>query len=233
MFVMSAAFLAAVAIMAVFIAVSGGGGGEAGQTTPSAAAPPTGGAPAPSPARGCAPTDTNQQTPRSPPGGVTWQVHKGMALPISTAAGPMQVSGDTARCYARTPTGALIAAVQLGYRSIVATDWRAMATQLADGPGKTAWIRRREASPSPNIAPRGETGQIAGFRFIAYAPNVAVLQIAYRHTLPDQRLPRFFGAVISLSWQGDWQLKPEGDGSGTSSGPTSNTLDGYIPWGAV
>lgn len=231
-FLLSAAFLAAVVVMAVIVAVSGGdgsGSSRSGHTTP----PATPSGQAAGNRQGCAPSDTAQQLPTSAPQGVTWQAYKGMVLPISATAGPMTMQGDKADCYAHTPVGALIAAAHLGYRYAVASDWRSIAAQLVDGPGKTAWLQQRKANPTPDVPPQGQIGQIAGFRFITYTSDVAVVQLAFRNTMPGSQLPAFTAGIYSLRWQNDWRLQMQQDGSASTEAPNSESLDGYIPWGAV
>lgn len=234
MFILSGAFLAAIAVMALIIAVdSGGDDSGSKQPTPTAQPSSSGGQAAPG-APGCAPTDTSQQIPASAPSGVSWQVYKGMVMPVSAAAGPLVVNGDVARCYARTPTGALIAATQIGFRYAVADNWRAVAAQLIDGPGKTVWRQNRSASPHPSAPQQGEVGQIAGYRFLTYSPDVAVIQLAYRNSIRNSDLPSFFAGSYSLRWQGgDWRLQLQPSGTASIEAPNTESLDGYTPWGGV
>ena len=50
------------------------------------------------------------------PTGIAWQYWRTAVLPSSATAGPMVVHGDVAPCFAHSPLGALIGAVQIPTR---------------------------------------------------------------------------------------------------------------------
>ncbi len=88
------------------------------------------------------------------PAGVTWQLWQSVALPFSKAAGPQIVQGNVARCYAHTPTGALLAAVQIQYRLGISSNWRQIAdTQIMPGPGRNVFIRLATSDLRPLARP--------------------------------------------------------------------------------
>ena len=57
------------------------------------------------------------QVPRVSLASVRWSDFYGVELPVSAQAGPRELSGGTAAGFARTPLGALLAAVNIGVRA--------------------------------------------------------------------------------------------------------------------
>jgi hypothetical protein len=204
------------------------GGTPTGPTPPVAAHPPattgsgrTGGA--------CSPTDTGQTVLQAPPSGVTWQLFGGVALPYSSTAGPMVVEGaGVARCFARSPLGALIATDQLSVRYLLSSDRRTIVrTQVVPGRGRDAYTAWRSGQPVNAF----DTGyaQVAGFRFITYTPQWAVIEKVMRGA--DGSLAAF---VLTVQWEGgDWRLCLQPDGVANPSGHDVDSLDGYVVWSGI
>lgn len=177
---------------------------------------------------GCHPTDTGTRVPQSAPPQVNWSLYKTVALPASRAAGPLINEGDVARCYAHTPTGALIAATQISLRVSAADDYvRVITTQVAPGPGRDKMLGLRDQAPTLRVTP-GEAAQIAGFRFIAFTPQTAVVQLANRG--PSGGMGVF---TITVVWDGDWKLLAQPDGQAGPPPARISSLHGYVPWGGV
>jgi len=119
--------------------VVGGGGHHVAASSPAAPAPttvPTTRSPAvrsTSPRKragaGCNVPPGPQAVPTMAPTGIAWQYWRTAVLPTSPTAGPMVVYGDFARCFARSPLGALISAVQIYSRmelAMTSTEWRSI-----------------------------------------------------------------------------------------------------------
>ncbi|MFF5264616.1 hypothetical protein ACFY4C_37310 [Actinomadura viridis] len=210
-------------VLGAAVLVATGGEDSAGGTGP---APPGTVA-----AGECRPSNTRQQIPTAAPADVTWQVFNAFVLPVSASAGPMVFEGELARCYAHTPTGALVAAAQIGFRYSVVSDWRALAArQLVDGSGKAAFLAKRSASPMPRVPERGKVGQLAGFQFVTYDPATAVVQLVVRNHLENN----FMVSALTVKWRGgDWQLELQPNGVGNTDPQVLATMDGYIAWGGV
>lgn len=188
---------------------------------------PSGNAPAPD--AQCRPTDTDQTIPQTPPTGVTWSLLRSVAIPSSPTAGPMIVKDGVARCYAHTPVGALIASRQIGVRSGLSPQWRTVIErQLMPGPGRDTLLKAM-ATFTPSDQP-GAYAQTAGFRFVSFSPQIAVIDIASRS--PDD------GALgtgtTTLLWDGgDWKIQPTTQGTTITPVQPLASLDGYVPWGGV
>ncbi|MGK5557663.1 hypothetical protein ACSNOI_39250 [Actinomadura kijaniata] len=233
-FVLAALFLAVTLVGGIVVVVTG-------RSAPRAAPPPAASTTAapppatPAPAgASCPPTTPSQQPLTAAPPAISWQVFKGMALPSSATAGPLVTEGEIARCFAHTPTGALIAATQLGFRYSVVTDWTQISRQLVDGPGKAAFMAQRSASPHPAAPRPGQVGQIAGFRMLTYDPAVAVVQLAIRLPAQNPTQNSFGVSALTVKWQGqDWHLELQPDGIANTDPQILPSINGYIPWGGL
>jgi hypothetical protein len=219
-----------VIVLAVVVVIVSGGGSGRPSAPPSAGPPPV---PSPRARAGtgaCSLPATDQAVPAAAPAGVRWQIYNTVALPFSATDGPQVVTGDVARCYAHTPTGALLAAVQIAVRYVLAASWRTvLAEQVVPGPGAGAYAAQRAQDPSVDTSQPGQYGQIAGFQFIAYTPAIAVMQIV--SLLPGGTLQM---TTMTAQWSGaDWQLALHDDGSPGGSVQQLSSLDGFVPWGGV
>ncbi|HEX4727765.1 MAG TPA: hypothetical protein VH298_08195 [Jatrophihabitans sp.] len=159
------------------------------------------------------------------PAGVSWQLVDGLALPYSTADGPARVTGGVPSGFARTPTGALLACVQIGFRlgSVNPAEQAAVVRAMVVGAGQADLIASRPVGV-PAVKP-----QLAGFRYLSYSPDAAVIGFAWRITDVATGSSRFLGVgELQASWtRGDWRLVDDG-----SPAPDPVALDaaltGYV-----
>lgn len=226
----AAAFAVIVVIAAAVVIAVHGGSGTAAAPRPRRTAAASPSATAPASTGACSLPGTARAVPAAAPPGVSWHIYDTVALPFSPAAGPQVVTGDVARCYAHTPDGALLAAVQIAVRYVLAPGWRAvLAQQVVPGPGASAYAALRAQDPSVNTTQPGQYGQIAGFQFVTYTPAVAVMQIVSR--LPGGALQM---TTMTTQWSGtDWRLALHADGTPGGNVQQLSSLDGFIPWGGV
>ncbi len=230
--VAAAAIVALIVLAAVVVILATRGGDK----TPAAAPPKPSRSPrsSPSAARGSSAPSLpalDQTVPTSPPPGVRWSLFQGVALPTSTAAGPSRVDGPVYAGYAHTPTGALLAAAQLGYRYLISpgSAWRQVVEQqVVPGTGRDVYIGKRAKVDSTSVAP-GTYGQLAGFRFVTYSPDTAVIQFVTRFS--DGTLQVVTDTVHWLG--GDWRLQLQADGSETPTAQNVSTLAGFVPWSGL
>ncbi|MGW1284624.1 hypothetical protein ACWDBD_17685 [Streptomyces sp. NPDC001118] len=238
--IISAVIVLVVVLLGVFVVVTSGGGdgksdGAAPHASGSGAASSSGsadgngggsqsGVPA---SGGCKPTDTDQKVPTTAPDDVTWSLAKTAALPRSKSAGPMVVNGLTASCYAHTPRGALLAAINTPYRVAMAAPDKAPVDKLVlPGAGRD----KLEAQLSQVDVQAGELAQVAGFRVVSYTPQSAVVTLvngsASSHTLKS--------SDITLQWSDDdWKVVARDDGSLTTPATPVSDLVGYIEFGGL
>lgn len=172
--------------------------------------------------------DKRQEVPTAAPRGVTWALFGAVAVPASEESGPAVTGEDVARCYARTPVGALLATSQISVRYVAAGDWRKVTRAQTVGAGRDAYIAGRTAAEkeSPTNPDGGAHGQIAGFRFVTYDDSTAVIQSVWR--FPDGAMQ---AATTTVLWRdGDWRLEyPANPAAPTPVG----SLAGYAEWGGV
>lgn len=169
------------------------------------------------------PSDTAALT--SPPRGVTWKKFRGLALPSSANAGPLVIDGPVLRNYEQNPAGALIAATQISARYLITPGgrWRqVLQEQVMPGPGRDAFERLR--AQLTDEAPASGFAQFAGFRFVTYTPDLAVISLANRAASGATTVTN-----TTVHWlQGDWKV--EIPASGLAQPQAVTDLSGYIPW---
>ncbi|MGH3095082.1 MAG: hypothetical protein ACRDMV_03680 [Streptosporangiales bacterium] len=205
---------------------------EAGHD-PSAATTPT--APAasevPSPtyrtpdaADDCAADTTSQRLPTTTPKDITWSVWNSAALPASKSAGPLETNEKTGvtSCYARTPVGAVMAAINISYRaSLAAPDTTIIKKQVADGHYKKQLVDVAANYEAPRSIP-----QVAGFQIVDYQRSQALVAIAVGS--PETGLGT---STTTVAWEdGTWKMVAGADDLTGGGGWTRiDDLSGYIP----
>jgi hypothetical protein len=169
----------------------------------------------------------SQAIPQSAPTDVTWQLYNTIALPYSAQAGPTVIDGDVARCYAHSPEGALLAATQIAVRYALASNWQAvLAEQVMPGTGADVYAAER---PGTLNIQGGEFGQYAGFQFVAYTSELAVIEVVIK--LPSGEMQT---STLTVQWSGgDWRLQLQPDGSPGPNIQQIPSLAGFIPWAGV
>lgn len=158
-----------------------------------------------------------------------WSLVGTVAAPEVDGAGPLVVDPDGYRhCYARTPTGALVAALNLG---AMGSD-PALAQRIAQDGLVPGALRDRLLSTPAASSGSGGSAQFAGFRMVSYDGATAVVDVGMRAANGG------YGSIMAeLVWhEGDWRYSVRGEGAGqelavTYSWPPS--LTGYIPWSGV
>ena len=154
----------------------------------------------------------------------TWALVGTTAAPSIKGQGPGKVEEDGYRsCYARTPTGALLAAANytaLGSYGPLRKKFYEEAT--VPGPGRDALLRK----PITGAGGGGARIQIAGFRVLRYDGKQADVDIAFRTSSGAVG-----GMVLNVAWSGgDWKIRVADDGSELSPVVQLPNLTGYVPW---
>jgi hypothetical protein len=217
------------------VALFGAGEPAATPTSPVASAsttalpaPGVGSAPSPAPSPMSAGAADEEPLLVAPQ--VDWQLFAGVALPYSATAGPLQVDGPVYSGYQRSQTGALIAAVQIANRYLFTPgeQWRQVVErQVLPGVGRQVFVRNRAGAVADD--PPGTYGQAAGFRFVAFTPDVASIQLVSRFpTTGNLQL-----VTVTVRWvDGDWRLQLQPDGGTSPTAQAVPDLDGFVVWGA-
>ncbi len=171
--------------------------------------------------------------------GLSWTDFHGIELPVSAHDGPRYVRDGLAWGFADTPGGALVAAVNIGVRTaalwgpaiyeptlrhqVVGPDQAALLA--ADASDYTALRAAGHVRPG-QPAGRGYAAE-AGFRFVAYTPAEATVDIVTEG-------PGAGGAAVLVAtrieviWQrGDWRVVAPPGGNWANSATPASSLTGY------
>ena len=162
----------------------------------------------------------DQQVPSaSYPEGTSWQPVGTMVIPQSSTLGPQHLEKGVNVCFAHSPSGALLAAMNLMGEGTTETSERQVFDTLAiDVPAAV--------TTEPAVQDGDSAIQIAGYKYDSYSPTDAVIDVVLRH---QQGGLSVFHAP--MRWTGnDWKyvFPPEG--------PISSTLNGaqveppYVAW---
>lgn len=206
------AVAAAIVLVAVLVVVLGRGKSTTADNQPAPTKPTT-----------TAPSCGLPGTPGPAVTGATnvrWDTQTGYPLPISATDGPAKrdPTGPWS-CYARTPSGAVLAAYTIPIRVAgVASNWQAVARQQTmPGAGQDALIAAG-LHETTSTTPRG-------FSVAAYSPDRATIA-DYEHTGQGD-----FTCTTDVRWyQGDWRIELQSDGS-TSTGCSADVPANFTPWG--
>lgn len=152
-----------------------------------------------------------------------WELVGTMAAPTDNEIGPGKVDEQGIRsCFARSPVGALYAAVNLWALGSDPANEPAIAEQLAaKGPGRDAGM----TAPVTSAPASGTKIQIAGFN-VSYTADQAVVELAFK---ADNGA---LGSVrTTLLWQdGDWKGVVADNGQPLELPRPVSDLSGFIPW---
>ncbi|MDO5082928.1 MAG: hypothetical protein Q4D89_05950 [Arachnia propionica] len=238
--------VAAIVALAIFVIVSNlGARTEPAASTPAATTPATDAAPtseaatpavSESAADGGASwcgltavemTGTLTQAPNS-----TWQLLGTTWVPAVDGHGPAVIDDDGYRhCYARTPTGALLAITNYEAIAPLRSDAlyeKFVRTGVAPGPGRDAVVEKlKEPEPSSESAREPESFQTVAFRILTYDGSSALVE-----TVSQSSMGYKLAWATHLVWvEGDWKILPSDDGNDLTEPTLVRSLDGYIPWG--
>jgi len=220
---LSAVALVITVVLGVMLFVATRGSNDSAPSSPAVPAVVSTTAPGGAPSTTGATTSGGSDPLTAAPTSVEWRLWYGIALP-SSADGPRNADGSG---YAHTPTGALLAVAQIPYRAIFGPDWRTNATtQLLPGPERDTFLSGIEQLPDhldTSIA-----GQVAGFRFLSYTPDTAVIDLASGTT------GQWSTVIRTLRWvDDDWRVVLNPAGSMGSPPQKISSLANYVPWAGV
>jgi hypothetical protein len=218
----------ALAVLAILVLVGAVGVVLLSEGDPSAP-PPVAGSAAPAGGQSQAPAPGSTAIPTQAPADVTWQLSGVNPVPVSASAGPRNITATTASGFARTPTGALVAAAQIiGH---TATDPKVAETTIAQqwvaGPDrdKALAMVREEAKATPKPGKTRTPLQITGYRFVSYTADNAVVSLVYKVN------GSLTAMTVTMRWvDNDWRMVPPAGGNWSS---VMSVIDGsgMVEWG--
>jgi hypothetical protein len=224
-FLASAAVVALVVILGLVVLFTGGNDTEPDTASRPPAAVDRGDAGSRPPSESiCGLANREQTVPSSAPRS-RWELVGSMAAPTAPRTiGPGAKTGGVRSCFARSPVGALYAAVNF-WATSTAKPAVEVLERLADrSPAREQAIRDAKAQGDVNRLDSKTKLQVAGFSFLSYSKDSAAIDLAMRLSN---------GALTSLStalrWQnGDWKVVvPANGNAGVEQIPS---LAGYVGW---
>jgi hypothetical protein len=131
--------------------------------------------------------------------------------------GPQQTDGVWSSCFAHSPSGALLAAINFYAESTTGVSAEAVMKRYAVGAPSS--LGNNDGLDS------GGPVQLAGYRYVSYTPSQAEISIVLQG--PQGKT---VAVVTTMTWRaGDWKyVFPPG---GMPSYEVIPDLSGYVPWG--
>ena len=155
----------------------------------------------------------------------TWTLVGRMAAPLVEDQGPAVIDADGWRhCYARTPTGALVAAANY----VAMTEVPELIARLAEDGIMPGDLRDRAIATPAMPSASTTTMQLRGFRVVSFTTDMAVVDLAV------EIQGKIGSMMITLRWyQGDWRLGVRGAGATQELDIDYGNLPsfyGYVAW---
>lgn len=245
----AAALVAVIAVLAVWVLWPGdnsnsgdtatppstpaaaGGNGPVATTAPGSLTPATEVEQPPGPPGDC-PADRQSSDEIPPPiaGTVTWDLYNGGAMPRSSTAGPLRVEGSgLARCYERSPSGAVLMAINFNGRVLLTPDPTPMvAAQMVENEEKASTIKELGELPAP-LVESGSFCQFVAYKVKSFNQDSAAIELVTQCGANDLRT-----AAVEVRWIGDdWQIVLETQDDPDAPPERVPSLDGYTPFRGV
>ena len=155
----------------------------------------------------------------------TWTLVGRMAAPSVEGAGPAITDHDGWRhCYARTPSGALVATANL----IAMTGVPELVQRLAEDGIMPGDLRDQALNTPASAQASSSPMQVRGFRVVSFTPETAVTDLAI------EMKGRLASVTVTVHWFGDdWRLGVRGDGATQELDIDYGNLPslyGYVAW---
>ena len=219
---LSGGFLLVLVLLGIVVAVVGGGARHSSTLVGRHAAAPGPPAPAsteaPPRASGCALPPSGQTVPSTGPPPARWGTVGAMEVPQNASVyGPERTDGVWSWCFAHSPAGALLAAINFYAESTTGVSAEAVMKRYAVGAPSNLGNNEGLDNAGPV--------QLAGYRYVSYTPSQADISIVLQG--PQGKT---LAVVTTMTWRaGDWKyVFPAG---GMPSYEAIPDLSGYIPWG--
>ncbi len=138
---------------------------------------------------------------------LTWKPHSSVETPFSRAHGPRVTEGGWSRGFARTPQGAVLAAIHIifqtgGGTSVPRAAQEAALAEQVVGAEADHYRERSLASAGP--AEGIERVVLEGYRIISYTEHAA--KVEFTTAVVKEQVERA-GTTVDLVWQdGDWRM---------------------------
>lgn len=158
------------------------------------------------------------------PADTIWRTVAGVQVPTSATAGPLLAAGPIWWCFARTPTGAVMAAHVIPLK-LGDSGWQAAAErQVVPGRERDFLIAKRSRSPERSTT--RSSASLAGFAVPSYSSSEAEVRLLVR-----SGQGALFTTSVSLKWsEGDWKAVPRPDGTLSAAPAPVEGAQGFVMW---
>lgn len=165
-----------------------------------------------------------------PPTDLTWTSVAGNQWPMSATTGPTRTIDGLAGCFAHSPIGAALAAVNLTQSLRTADQDTAhdiLAAQYVDNDG-----RRIAADDIDTYFPQQpqesrQFGAVVGYTFVGYTDTIARVVLVEKW---PQRV-QFTGYTVTVQWSGDdWQVLLDASGQPSPDGEITIDPEAFTYW---
>jgi len=179
------------------------------------------------------------QVPRVSLASVRWSDFYGVELPVSAQAGPRELSGGRAAGFARTPLGALLAAVNIAVRANAQWGPQIFTPVIrgqVTGPGAAALLASCQAAYGQAAQAAGATGgqplgtvQVTeqAFRWVTWTPAAAIIELVSAGPGPQGTTIRASTQIQAVWDGGDWKVIAPPGGNWGNSATMLSSLRGY------
>lgn len=235
-FIASAVVVALLVVMAVVLILTRPSEQERAAPPPAAASTPSASTtPSADPDTSACGLPAGEQTvPRSTPLGAEWELVGSIAAPTAPQAhGPGLVDDGLRTCFARSPLGALYAAVNFLATTSVPDRRESLIRELtATSDGREAALAALAAEGEQSSG--GDAGtQVVGFSFLNYDENSTTVDLALRG-FSSGGSAGLAHLPLTLRWEGgDWKVVLPEDGDIGRALQGLPDLTGYVPWSGV
>ncbi|WP_125189132.1 hypothetical protein [Streptomyces sp. RP5T] len=174
----------------------------------------------------CRTDDRDSTPPTAAPPDVRWQKLVALMVPTSPSAGPLHTDSAMWWCFARTPTGAALAAhiipVQLSGPA-----WRTVAAQqMVPGEPRDRFVTSKARAKGTSSS-QNAMGRFAGFSVDSYSHDSATVRLLVTNPMGGYR-----STSVSVRWRdGDWKVAAADNGALYTSAQRANP-SGFVIWGA-
>lgn len=167
------------------------------------------------------------------PSDISWAVQYGNSWPVSASTGPTKTIDGLGRCFARSPAGAALAAVNLTQTvrtADLATAQKILDAQYVQNEGVKAAAagiaKAYEAQPPQSR----QWGRTMGFKVLAFTGDAA--QILLVENWPQRG--QYTGFTVNVVWSGgDWKVRLEDSGQTSSTPEITVDPNGFTRWEAA
>ncbi len=155
-------------------------------------------------------------------GGISW--------PVSATVGPTTEIDGFPACFARTPTGAALAATTsyMGQYDSGHSVRDLLNFYIADGPGKSITVEGTAKGQTPPEQMRAQGLSVTGYSVEAFSQDRAIVDIVF--TQPASSTG-YFAIPLTMVWTGnDWKASVLDNGELFSGNPLTPSAHDFTTW---